>query len=65
DRSSGYFEEKWHWTYMPVSVLITEQAKTKLTNEMIAGFLGAKTAKEIDVVKNYILGISPSCMKVK
>ena len=65
DRSSGYFEEKWHWTYMPVSVLIIEQAKTKLTNEMIAGFLGAKTAKEIDVVKNYILGISPSCMKVK
>ena len=50
---------------MPVSVLITEQAKTKLTNEMIAGFLGAKTAKEIDVVKNYILGISPSCMKAK
>jgi D-alanyl-D-alanine carboxypeptidase len=63
DRQSGYFEEKWHWTYMPISMVITEQAKSKLTNEMIKGFLGSNTAKEIDVVNHYILGVSPSCIK--
>lgn len=65
DRHSGYFEEKWHWTYMPVSGEITNQAKSKIKNEMISGFLGAETASTIDVVNLYILGISPSCMNLQ
>lgn len=65
DRSTGYSEEKWHWTYMPISSEITKQAKMKITNEMIAGFLGAETAVNIDVLNNYILGISPSCISNK
>jgi zinc D-Ala-D-Ala carboxypeptidase len=64
DRISGYFEEKWHWTYMPVSEKITQQAKLKIKNEMIKGFLGAETASAIDVLNNYILGISPSCLNI-
>ncbi|MBK9734895.1 MAG: M15 family metallopeptidase [Saprospiraceae bacterium] len=62
DRNTGYFEEKWHWTFMPVSSELMLLAKSKLTNEMISGFLGSETAKEIDIVNNYMLGISPSCM---
>jgi LAS superfamily LD-carboxypeptidase LdcB len=62
DRNTGYFEEKWHWTYMPVSEDITRQARFKIKNEMIQGFLGAETAVAIDVVQNYILGISPKCI---
>lgn len=65
DRKIGYFEEKWHWTYMPVSGKLTELAKLTLKNEMISGFLGAETASKIDVVQNYILGISPKCMSTK
>ena len=61
DRYAGYFEEKWHWTYMPVSQKLTELAGKALKNEMISGFLGAETAMKIDVVKNYILSISPAC----
>lgn len=61
DRNTGFFEEKWHWTYMPVSQLITKQARAKLTNQMLAGFYGETTAGEIDIVNNYILGISPNC----
>ncbi len=61
DRNTGYYEEKWHWTYMPISEQLTELAASSLTNDMISGFLGSDTAVEIDVVKNYILGISPSC----
>ena len=65
DRKTGYFEEKWHWTYLPVSTKLTEQAKLNLKNEMISGFLGAETAAKIDVVQNYILGISPACTSTK
>jgi zinc D-Ala-D-Ala carboxypeptidase len=64
DRSTGYFEEKWHWTYMPVSEEITRQASYKIKNEMIQGFLGAETATQIDIVQNFILGISPSCISI-
>lgn len=61
DRNTGYNEEKWHWTYMPISKQLTELAASSLTNDMISGFLGSETAKEIDVAQNYILGISPAC----
>jgi len=65
DRQTGYFEEKWHWTYLPVSIKLTEMAKISLKNEMILGFLGSETAQKIDVVKNYVISISPSCKVLK
>ncbi len=61
-RSYGYLEEKWHWSYMPVSEELTELAKKELKNEMITGFLGSESAVMIDVVKNYVLGINKECM---
>ncbi len=64
DKSSGrkgYQEEKWHWTYMPLSQGFTEGARKHLKDEMINGFLGAETAKEINIVQNYVLGINKDC----
>ncbi len=63
DRKTGYFEEKWHWTYMPLSTQYTAMAKKMIKNEMIDGFSGSETAMKVDMVKNYILGISPACNK--
>ena len=60
-RESGYFEEKWHWTYMPLSIVYTKLAKEKIKNEMNSGFLGADTAPKVDMVNNYILAISSAC----
>ncbi|MBL0026175.1 MAG: M15 family metallopeptidase [Saprospiraceae bacterium] len=65
DRNSGYFEEKWHWSYMPVSQNLTKMVKEKMKNEMISGFMGSDTAEKIDMLKNYILGISPTCLTTK
>lgn len=56
-RPTGYFEERWHWSYGPVSNQLTELARKKLKNEMIDGFMGSETAVLIDVVKKYVLGI--------
>ena len=61
-RTHGYFEERWHWSYMPVSTKLTAYAKANLKNEMISGFLGSETATMIDIVKNYVLGINPECL---
>lgn len=66
DKSSGrtgYQEEKWHWTYMPLSKGFTAAARLKLKDEMIDGFEGSETATAIEVVKNYVLGINEECVR--
>ena len=60
-KRTGYSEEKWHYTYMPISHKLLKQYNEKITNDLIIGFLGSSTAKEIDVVKFYVNGISPLC----
>ena len=60
-RPSGYHEEKWHWTYTPLSKPLLEQYKNTLSDADIKGFKGAETAVEIDIVKNYVLGINAAC----
>ena len=61
DRTSGYNEEKWHWSYMPLASVLTEQASLYFDNEMVTGFMGSETAVSIDMLHNYILGISLEC----
>lgn len=60
-RPNGYNEERWHWSYMPISKVLTAKAKRELQNTMIEGFLGKEVATEIDVVRNYVLGVSQAC----
>jgi LAS superfamily LD-carboxypeptidase LdcB len=61
-RPEGYNEEKWHWSYLPVAKPLTDLAKQQLKNDMIKGFKGAEAATQIDVVKNYVLGINQDCL---
>lgn len=60
-RPSGYFEEKWHWSYMPLSKPFLEQYSNNIKDTDIEGFKGAETATEIGIVKNYVLGINAAC----
>lgn len=59
---SGYEEERWHWSYMPISKPLTLQAKKLLKNEMITGFLGSEVAPIVNMVDHYVLGIHPYCL---
>ena len=61
-RSTGYEEEKWHWSYYPLSKVMTKDASILLQDSLISGFAGAEAAKDIGVVENYILGIDKSCL---
>lgn len=62
DRPDGYNEEKWHWSFYPVSDVLTKYAAENLRNEMIKGFLGSETAQEIDIVRKYVLGLNPELL---
>jgi len=61
ERPDGYEEEKWHWSYLPLSTLYTAKAEKELKDHMINGFLGSSTAEEIGVVEKYVLGINNNC----
>ncbi len=61
DRETGYEEEKWHWSYMPVSGQLIKQYEALVTYDKIKGFKGSGTGKVIDVIKNYVLGIASKC----
>ncbi len=55
---TGYNEEKWHWSYLPLAKKYLAYYNKNISNEDITGFLGSDLAQEIDMVKNYVNGIS-------
>jgi len=60
-RPSGYEEEKWHWSYLPLARSFLDQYIQKVRYEDLSGFLGWETAKELRVIEHYVLGISNEC----
>jgi len=58
---SGYEEEKWHWSYLPIARELTDLAERELRNDDFDGFDGSETAGEIDIIGAYILGVDGSC----
>lgn len=61
ERPDGYNEEKWHWSYLPISLPLTEQYQLRIKSQDIKGFAGAESAALIDVVPKYVLGINQDC----
>lgn len=60
-RATGYEEEKWHWSYMPVASWYLKQYPIDVGYDHITGFDGATAAKNIDVIKTYVQSINPEC----
>jgi hypothetical protein len=44
-RSAGYKEEKWHWSYTPLSQGYTERFRELITDEDFSGFSGASIGR--------------------
>jgi zinc D-Ala-D-Ala carboxypeptidase len=61
DRPTGYEEEKWHWSYIPVASWYLKQYPVDVGYERLTGFEGSDAAKDIDVIKTYVDGINPAC----
>lgn len=62
DRPTGYNEEKWHWSYMPLSKNLLQEYKKLIKNENIKGFMGNEFVTDYDLINNYVLGINPECL---
>ncbi|NTW32861.1 MAG: M15 family metallopeptidase [Bacteroidetes bacterium] len=60
-RINGYEEEKWHWSYFPVSSKYLKNYKEYIFYEDLKGFAGWETALKIEVIKNYVLSINKEC----
>lgn len=58
---TGYEEEKWHWSYLPLSRIMTKDAQVLFEDQLLSGFEGHHTAQKLQIKQNYILGISEAC----
>jgi LAS superfamily LD-carboxypeptidase LdcB len=61
ERATGYEEEKWHWSYFPLSSLYLQQYQERITYNDLKGFAGCETAKQIEIIKNYVLEVNKKC----
>jgi len=60
-RQTGYNEEKWHWSYMPLSSDYLKKYKDIITYTDINGFSASEFAKELDIIKEFVFGIGKGC----
>ncbi len=56
---TGYEEEKWHWSYMPLSRDMLEQYNASITYNDLTGFSGSASAKATQSIELYVNGIDP------
>ncbi|MEI8174818.1 MAG: M15 family metallopeptidase [bacterium] len=61
-RPTGYNEEKWHWSYLPLSKNFTEEYKNLIEDKDIKGFLGDEYVSSFDLINDYVLAINPECL---
>jgi len=57
DGRTGYEEEKWHWSYLPLSGLFLDEYKKMVSYKDIKGFKGSEVAPTMDVIRNYVLSV--------
>lgn len=54
---TGYEEEKWHWSYMPISRDMLKQYNATITYSDLTGFSGSTSAKAAQSIELYVNGI--------
>lgn len=55
---TGYEEEKWHWSYLPLSGDLLEAYKKQVRYSDLKGFAGSEVAKSMEVIKRYVEGVA-------
>jgi len=60
DRSDGYEEEKWHWSYIPIASELTKFYKKNVSGTDVKGFAGSD-ALPFEEISKYVFGIAPEC----
>lgn len=55
---TGYEEEKWHWSYLPLSGAFLSQYSKQVSYSDIKGFAGSEVASDMQVIKKYVAGVA-------
>lgn len=61
NRTIGYQEEKWHWSYLPLASIYLKEYIKQVNCADITGFDGCRTAKQLDIINARVLAINPAC----
>jgi len=62
NRPTGYNEERWHWSYLPLARIFTEEYKNLIQQKDILGFAGDAQVSNLNLINEYILSINPDCI---
>ena len=54
---SGYEEEKWHWSFTPISTPMLKAYNELISTDDIKGFKGARQADSVKIINDYVNGI--------
>jgi LAS superfamily LD-carboxypeptidase LdcB len=57
-KRTGYEEEKWHWSYLPLSSVLLREYQSAVTYDDIAGFQGSDVARNVKMIENYVNGVA-------
>lgn len=60
-RPIGYEEEKWHWSYLPLSRIILKHYLMQVVDEDLTGFDGSELAPQMKIISTFVNGIDSSC----
>ena len=60
-RTGGHEEEKWHWSYIPLSKDFYQQYISRINYSDFTGFSGSESAGKIQIILNYVRNINPDC----
>ena len=63
DGRSGYEEEAWHWSYMPLAGPMLKEYNRTITYSDLSGFSGSKAAEKARVLEDFVNGIDPKLKK--
>lgn len=55
---TGYNEEKWHWSYAPLSSKYLAFYNKHISYKDISGFKGSENAKQLNTIKEFVNGIN-------
>jgi len=55
---TGYEEEKWHWSYMPLAKSFLAEYTQVVQYNDFTGFAGSETAGSIGIIEKYVRGVA-------
>jgi hypothetical protein len=63
DGRSGYEEEAWHWSYLPLAGPMLKAFNQVITYRDLTGFSGCTSADKARVIEDFVNGIAPQLKK--